>query len=127
MEKFNQILIDIIATALATVLICFVRSGIKWLSTKVESEKIRLALQELQTVLVDGIGFVEQTFVRTAKAGGTWNEDTQREALQACIEYIKNNLTQKTVELLTEDKEDIEAWLTGKIESQIAYTKPPQD
>ena len=40
---------------------------------------------------------------------------------------IKNNLTQKTVELLTEDKEDIEAWLTGKIESQIAYTKPPQD
>jgi hypothetical protein len=127
MEKFNQILIDILATALATVLICFVRAGIKWLGTKVESEKIRLALQELQTVLEDGIGFVEQTFVRVAKEGGTWDKAAQEEALKLCRDYVLGNITDKTLNLLTEDKEEIVSWLTAKIESQIHYSKPPQE
>jgi len=127
MEKFNQILIDIIATALATVLICFVRAGIKWLGTKVESEKINLALQELQTVLEDGIGYVEQTFVRVAKQGGTWDKAAQEEALKLCLDYVLGNVTEKTLTLLTDGKEEIMSWLTAKIESQIHYSKPSQE
>lgn len=126
MDRFTQILVDILATALSTALLLLIRSGIAWLGTKVKSEKIQLALQEFQTVLEDGIGYVEQTFVRLAKEGGTWNKESQGEALQNCIEYIKDNLTDTTLELLTEDKEDIENWLIGKIESRISYSKPPQ-
>lgn len=127
MEKFNQILVDILATALATVLICFIRAGIKWLGTKVESEKMKLALQELQTVLEDGIGFVEQTFVRVAKEGNTWDKAAQEKALELCRDYVLGNITEKTLNLLTEDKEEIIPWLTAKIESQIHYSKPPQE
>ena len=121
--NIQEIIIDIIATALAVAALALIRSGVAWLSAKTKSEKIQLALQEFQTVLEDGIGYVEQTFVRLAKAGGTWNGTAQQEALHTCIDYIKDNMTQKAFELLTEDKEDIEDWITAKIESYISYSK----
>lgn len=119
----QDIIIDIIATALAAAALALIRFGIAWISARTKSEKIQLALQEFQTVLEDGIGYVEQTFVRLAKENGTWNTTSQQEALGACIDYIKGNLTQKAYELLTEDKEDIEDWITAKIESYISYSK----
>lgn len=121
--NIQDIIIDIIATTLAIASLALIRSGIAWISAKTKSEKIQLALQEFQTVLEDGIGYVEQTFVRLAKADGTWNAATQQEALEACIDYIQGNLTQKAYELLTEDKEDIEDWITAKIEAYISYSK----
>lgn len=121
--NIQDIIIDIIATALAVAALALIRSGIAWISAKTKSEKIQIALQEFQTVLADGIGYVEQTFVRLAKADGTWNETTQKEALNTCIDYIRGNLTQKAYELLTEGKEDIEDWITAKIESHLSYLK----
>lgn len=121
--SIQDIIIDIIATTLAVAALALIRSGIAWIGAKTRSEKIQLALQEFQTVLEDGIGYVEQTFVRLAKADGKWDSNTQKEALEACIEYIQNNLTQTAYELLTEDKENIEDWITAKIESCIAYSK----
>ena len=122
-HQITQILVGIIATALATALICLIRSGIAWVGTKCKSERTQLALQEFQTVLEDGVGYVEQTFVRLAKAGGTWNSAAQSAALQDCMEYIKNNLTQKTLGILAEDKDNIEEWIEAKIESYISYQK----
>ena len=121
--NIQDIIIDIIATSLAIAALALIRSGVAWLSAKTKSEKIQLALQEFQTVLEDGIGYVEQTFVRLTKEDGTWNEATQREALEACIDYIQSNLSQKAYELLTEDKADIEDWITAKIESYLSYSK----
>jgi len=121
--NIQDIIIDIIATALAIAVLALIRSGVAWIGAKTKSEKTQLALQEFQTVLGDGIGYVEQTFVRLAKAGGTWNATTQKEALHTCIDYIKDNMTQKALELLIEDKEDIEDWITAKIEAYISYSK----
>lgn len=121
--SIQDIIIDIIATTLAVAALALIRSGIAWISARTKSEKIQLALQEFQTVLEDGIGYVEQTLVRLAKADGRWNSNTQKEALEACIEYIQNNLTQTAYELLAEDKENIEDWITAKIESYISYSK----
>lgn len=121
--NIQDVIVDIIATALAVAALALIRSGIAWISAKTKSEKIQLALQEFQTVLEDGIGYVEQTFVRLAKAGGTWNATTQKEALQTCVDYIQNNLTQKAYELLTEDKDNIEEWIKAKIEAYISYQK----
>lgn len=121
--NIQDIITDIIATALAAAALALIRSGVARLSAKTKSEKIQLALQEFQTVLEDGIGYVEQTFVRLAKENGTWNTTSQQEALGACIDYIKGNLTQKAYELLTKDKEDIEDWITAKIEAYISYSK----
>lgn len=121
--SIQNIIVDIIATALSIAVLALIRSGIAWMKSRTKSEKIQLALQEFQTVLEDGIGYVEQTIVRLAKAGGTWNATTQQEALNSCVDYITNNLTQKAYDLLTEDKEDVEQWIIAKIESRIAQAK----
>lgn len=121
--NFRDILIEILSTALTAALICLIRSGIIWIGTKTKSEKIRTALSEFQTVLEDGVGYIEQTYVKLAKETETWNREEQVYALNSCIKYIKKNLTQKTLDILTEDKKDIEEWITAKIESYISSLK----
>lgn len=123
MNTITQILIEILSTAVATALICLMKAGVDWIGTKCKSEKVQLALQEFQTVLEDGVGYIEQTLVRTAKESNTWNIASQKEALASCIEYIKENVTEKAWDILTEDKDDIEAWVEAKIEAYIQYQK----
>lgn len=123
MQYITNILVDIVATALATVVLCLMKSAINWISIRCKHEKVALALQEFQTVLEDGVGYIEQTFVRTSKSDGTWDKASQINALESCIAYIKDNLTQKSLEILTEDKVDIETWITAKIEAYISSLK----
>lgn len=123
MDKVNQILADIIATAVATAVICLIETGISLISAKCRTEKARLALKELQTVLEDGVRYVEQTFVKAAKENGTWDAETQKVALDRCTDYIIGNLTERTSNLLAEGKDDITQWVQAKIESYIQSCK----
>lgn len=123
MNNLRDIIIEILAAAVSTAIICLIRAGIVWLTARCESEKVQLALQEFQTVLEDGVGFIEQTFVRVSKESGSWDASAQRDALQHCITYIRDNLTKKTTEILTQDKADIETWIRAKIEAYIQQTK----
>ncbi len=123
MSHITQILIDILATALSAALIALIRAGIVWVGTKVKSEKVCLALQELSYVLEDGVNYIEQTFVKNAKQYGNWDKNTQKQALESCLAYVTNNLTQSTLDILTEDKDEIEDWLTAKIEAFIYQNK----
>lgn len=123
MNQITSILIEIIATALATAIVCLIKAGVDYLRAQSHSEKVQLALQEFQTVLEDGVGYVEQTFVRLAKTEGTWDKETQQQALKTCVEYVQDNLTRTTLDILTEDKTDIQAWITAKIESWIQNIK----
>lgn len=123
MSQISEILVDIIATALSTAMLCLISAGARWLGTKIKNEKVQLAIQEFQTVLEDGVGFTEQTLVRLAKSGGTWDADTQKKALLTCVDYIKSNVTDKAMKILTEDKDDIEGWIIAKIEAELDRQK----
>ena len=123
MSRMTEIVMNVLATALSAAIIYFIRAGVDYLCSKVSSEVIRNALHEFQIVLEDGVGYIEQTFVRAAKESGAWNEATQKTALDRCIDYISNNLTDTTLDILAEDKDDIEAWITAKIESYIQHLK----
>lgn len=123
MNQITEILVDIIAAAMSTALIYLLREGVQYLKSKSNSEKVQLALQEFQTVLEDGINFVEQTYVRVAKDGDMWDMDAQKRALQTCAGYVRDNLTQTTLGILTDGKSDIESWIESKIEAQIQQMK----
>lgn len=123
MQSITNVLVDIVATALATVVLCLMKSAINWISIRCKHEKVALALQEFQTVLEDGVGYIEQTLVRTAKEENKWDKLVQQDALSTCMNYIKDNLTQRTLDILTEDKVDIETWIIAKIESYISNSK----
>ena len=123
MSRLTEIVMNVLATALSAAIIYLIRAGVDYLCSKVSSEMIRNALHEFQIVLEDGVGYIEQTFVRAAKESGAWNEATQKTALDRCIDYISNNLTDATLDILAEDKDDIEAWITAKVEAYIQQLK----
>ena len=119
LNALTEIAIVIVTTAV-TVLI---RYGVAYLSTKTRDRKIQLALQELQTVLIDGVQYTEQTFVAPMKELGEWNSDAQKAALQKAAEYVVKNLTDSTTKLIAPDKDDLQTWVEQKIESYIRSIK----
>ena len=119
LNTLTEIAIVIVTTAV-TVLI---RYGVAYLSTKTKDRKIQLALQELQTVFIDGVQYTEQTFVAPIKELGEWNPDAQKAALQKAAEYVVKNLTDSTTQLIAPDKDDLQTWVEQKIESYIRSIK----
>lgn len=121
-ELFN-VLIEIAVVAMSTAVTVIIRYGIAYLSANTKDRKIQLALQELQTVMIDGVQYTEQTFVAPMKENGEWDFDAQKAALQKAAEYVVQNLTKSTKKLVASDKDDLQTWIEQKIESYIRSMK----
>jgi hypothetical protein len=121
-ELFN-VLIEIAVVAMSTAITVLIRYGIAYLSANTKDRKVQLALQELQTVMIDGVQYTEQTFVAPMKENGEWDCDAQKAALQKAAEYVVQNLTKSTKKLVASDKDDLQTWIEQKIESYIRSMK----
>lgn len=121
-ELFN-VLIEIAVVAMSTAVTVLIRYGIAYLNANTKDRKIQLALQELQTVMIDGVQYTEQTFVAPMKENGEWDFDAQKAALQKAAEYVVQNLTKSTKKLVASDKDDLQTWIEQKIESYIRSMK----
>ena len=123
MTELLDTLIQIIMAVISAALVVLIRYGITYLSTRTKDDKIQLALQELQTVLIDGVQYTEQTFVAPMKENGEWDCDAQKAALQKAAEYVVQNLTKSTKKLVASDKDDLQTWVEQKVESYIRSLK----
>lgn len=121
-ELFN-VLIEIAVVAMSTAITVLIRYGIAYLSANTKDRKVQLALQELQTVMIDGVQYTEQTFVAPMKENGEWDCDAQKAALQKAAEYVVQNLTKSAKKLVASDKDDLQTWIEQKIESYIRSMK----
>ena len=121
-ELFN-VLIEIAVVAMSTAITVLIRYGIAYLSANTKDRKVQLALQELQTVMIDGVQYTEQTFVVPMKENGEWDCDAQKAALQKAAEYVVQNLTKSAKKLVASDKDDLQTWVEQKIESYIRSMK----
>jgi hypothetical protein len=118
-----NVLIEIAVVAMSTAITVLIRYGIAYLSANTKDRKVQLALQELQTVMIDGVQYTEQTFVAPMKENGEWDCDAQKAALQKAAEYVVQNLTKSTKKLVASDKDDLQTWIEQKIESYIRSMK----
>lgn len=118
-----KVLIEIAVVAMSTAITVLIRYGIAYLSANTKDRKVQLALQELQTVMIDGVQYTEQTFVAPMKENGEWDCDAQKAALQKAAEYVVQNLTKSTKKLVASDKDDLQTWIEQKIESYIRSMK----
>lgn len=121
-ELFN-VLIEIAVVAMSTAITVLIRYGIAYLSANTKDRKVQLALRELQTVMIDGVQYTEQTFVAPMKENGEWDCDAQKAALQKAAEYVVQNLTKSAKKLVASDKDDLQTWVEQKIESYIRSMK----
>lgn len=121
----NEIIINVISvlvTSIVLPLITFL--GIKltsWLNTKIKDEKSRALLTRITEVVTRNVASTFQTFVESLKKENKFDEKSQSNALRYTKEQILKELSDETIEYISDNFKDVNSWLTTQIESTI-YT-----
>ena len=121
-EISNEVLTTIVELLAAVVagLVCEgIRQGVLWLKTKVGSTRLKAAADEFERVCSDGINYTEQKLVKQFKAAKKWNAESQKAVLQECTDYVYASLSQTTLNLLTDNPDELVQLIEKKIESEL--------
>lgn len=115
--EFNEILfsaLGILITGLATWLTTV---AVNWLNTKVKNKKLAEILTTITNTVAIAVRATYQTYVENLKGTNVWTEETQKEALKKALETAKATLSSKAMKYITENYDNIDAFLTSLIES----------
>ena len=96
---------------------------IKWLSSKIKSEKAAHLLNEAYQVVHEGVTYVYQTYVEGLKGTSLWNEEAMKNASQQATSYIQKNLPKNVVEFLEANGKTLENWIAEQIEIAVQQQK----
>jgi hypothetical protein len=114
--------LSVLVTSIVLPLITFL--GIKltsWLNTKIKDEKSRALLNRITEVVTRNVASTFQTFVESLKKENKFDEKSQSNALRYTKEQILKELSDETIEYISDNFKDVNSWLTTQIESTI-YT-----
>lgn len=101
-----------------------IRNWIIWIQTKIQDMRYKSAVKEFQQVINNGVLFTEQTMVSAFKDNGCWDEDSRRQTLVCCTNYVLTTLNEETKDILIEDnKSSIEQLVRTNIEAEICRLK----
>lgn len=118
-EILTQIILGIIGIVIA---------GLGTLSTYlinkyIKNEKLKTIVNSLNELVKNSVATIYQTYVEALKKGGMFDANAQKQALERCLELVNSNMTNDVKEWLEENFLDVQDYLTGLIEAQIALLK----
>ena len=123
---WNEILLTIVkgvATALLTVIGGYAIYGIKeffaWVDSKIKDSSVKGIVDNIQTLIIESVDATEQTFVKTIKETGNWDEVKKGEAFQKAFDGIVASLNEKAKTTIVAEYGNLDTWLTNKIEAYI--------
>lgn len=120
LKIITNFLIDMVSTILISLICILIRKAISWLTNRIEDDYSKKAIEELESVVLEGIYYTEQTLVSKYKEKGTWNEEAKKEACEQCLEYILNSLTEQNKSyLMNTINSSIENLIRNKIEATL--------
>lgn len=94
-----------------------------WISKLIKNEKIKAIMNSLNEVVKKATLEVYQTYVEGLKEKNIFDEEAQKTALKRALNIIETNCTQEVKEWLKTNVSDVQEYLTGLIEAQIALLK----
>lgn len=94
-----------------------------WISKKIKDEKLKSIMASLHEVVKDATLEVYQTYVEALKDSGNFGLEAKKTALSKALDIIKVNMPQEVGEWLKTNVSDLEGYLKGMIEAQIALLK----
>lgn len=94
---------------------------IQWLNTKIKDKQLAKWATDITTLVSNSVKTVFQTYVEALKKEGAFTLEKQKEALEKCLQIIKNELPKELSDYITENFGDLDTYLKGLIESTI-YT-----
>lgn len=125
MEK--NFAIQIIEAALECVLLPLVIWGIKeaaqYFRAKSKSAKLQKYVGIAETIVVNAVKTVSQTYVDALKEQDAFDETAQKTAFNRAMTIVRQQLTDDTAEALEDAFGDVDAYLTAKIEATVKDEK----
>ena len=92
-----------------------------WKETKyIKNDQLKTILNSLHELVRNAVLEIQQTYVDALKKGGIFDEKAQKEALARCLEVINTNMPKEIKTWLDANVSNIEEYLKGLIEAQIA-------
>lgn len=89
----------------------------------IKNDKLKTILNSLNELVRNSVLAIQQTYVDALKKDGKFDEEAHKEAMSRCLEYIKVNMPNDVKTWLDANVVDVEAYIKGLIEAQIASIK----
>lgn len=93
------------------------------IENKIDNDEYNAAIDNVFNQVTTSVQYIEQTFVTQLKKDGKWNSETQKEALNKAIDAVLKNLSQSTMDYLTNNIDDVTGFIAQQIESKICSSK----
>ena len=125
LDIFNKVLevaVFPILTAVAMYVVTLIKTKKQEILENVKNETAKKYLELLDSTVTDCVKATNQTYVETLKAQGIFDAEAQRQAFQITYEKVMAILSDDAVNYLTAAVKDLEAYITNKIEAQVANT-----
>lgn len=123
----NQTVLALIELALTTVVLPLLAWGIKaltnWLKSKTENETLEKYINLASGAVELAVKETTQTYVDSLKKENAFDSAAQKIAFEKTLETAKGLLTEKALEAVATAYGDVNAWLSSKIESEVAASK----
>lgn len=121
--NWESILTQIIIWVLGIVFSTLGTLASYWISKKIKNEKIRGIMNSLNDIVNKATLEVYQTYVEELKEKNIFDREAQKTALSRALKLIETNLSKEVEEWLKTNVSDVEEYLKGLIEAQIALLK----
>jgi len=95
----------------------------QYIRKKGGSEKMTSVVWQVQEIVGTAIAEAEAVVVREAKVGGVWDIDRQKQVKDEVVGKIKANLTADTSKFIIKNFGDLDWYIRGRIEAEIAEAK----
>ena len=117
MDFWTELLLSalgILVTGLATWLTTAI---VNWFNTKIKNKKLVELLTAITNTVAIAVRATYQEYVENIKGTDMWDKEAQKEALKKALETAKATLSSEAMKYITENYDDIDAFLTSLIES----------
>lgn len=123
LNKVFEVAIIPILGAVTTYLITLFKAKKAEILEKTKNETLKKYLEMLDKTVTDCVLATNQTYVNTLKAQGSFDLEAQGQAFLATYDMVMSILTDEAKEYLGEVINDLDAYVTNKIEAQISASK----
>ena len=123
LNKIFEVAIIPIIGAATMYLVTFIKAKNQELAEKIKNENIKKYIEMLDKTIVECVLATNQTYVKALKDQNAFDLDAQKKAFQITYDAVMAILTEDAQEYLNETVSDLTAYITNKIECQVAITK----
>ena len=130
--ELNELLIQITRMVIIPLLIALSAYAVKWINARAEeikantkNEYTQKYIEMLNDTITSTVIAINQTYVDALKEKNAFDKDAQEEAFNRVYSMVKETLTEEANKYLNEAIEDLNTYITIKIEEAVKENKKP--